>query len=133
MVFWIGMALSEAIEGHIGAGPVRLIVAVRVADRLLRLISGSVNKCERLAHKQFYPCPHIAAKAARPLRTGAAAQVHKVPIVREAVDARILTHRRHADAISEAHLAKLERREKMSPVGDCRSGLHTSNYRGSVS
>ncbi len=44
----------------------------------------------------------------------AAAQVHQVPIIREAVDARILAHRRHANAIPEAALRESAGREKMS-------------------
>ncbi len=53
----------------------------------------------------------------------AAAQVNEVPVVREAVDARILTHRRHANAIPEMHLANFERCEKMRVLRNRRAGL----------
>ena len=47
----------------------------------------------------------------------AAAQVHQMPIVRESVDARVLAHRRHADAIPKCHFTNLERSEQMSRAG----------------
>ena len=47
----------------------------------------------------------------------AAAEMHEMPVVREAVLARILAHRRHADAIAQTHVAQLQRREEIRGHG----------------
>ena len=40
-------------------------------------------------------------------------EMHQMPVVREAIDARILAHRRDADAIAQPHVAQSQRREKV--------------------
>src|SRR4051812_14384979 len=48
------------------------------------------------------------------------AEMDEMPVVREAVLARILTHRRDTNAIPQLHIAELERREEV--------GLHQRLY-----
>jgi hypothetical protein len=42
-----------------------------------------------------------------------AAEMHEVPVVGVAIDARVLAHRRHTDAITQTHVPDLERRKEM--------------------
>ena len=44
---------------------------------------------------------------------GTAAEMHEMPVIREAVDARILAHGRNADPIAQPHVAQFQRREEL--------------------
>jgi hypothetical protein len=59
---------------------------------------------------------------------GAAAEVHEVPVVREAVAARVLAHRRDENPVSQPDVAELERGEQMA--GCSIGGRHVSIIAG---
>ncbi len=75
--------------------------------RVLRRIEpGAALRDPRIGRDAHHFGEHEAGAAVR-----AAAQVDEVEVVGRAVDARVLRHRRHDDAVLERHAAQRERRE----------------------
>ena len=61
---------------------------------------------------------------------GAAAEMHQMPVVGEAIGAGILAHRRDDDAVAKKHFAHLQRREQVS-VLMCKHAKESHRMRNS--